>query len=238
MRWDECTHDLPLVDVGWEIDLDIGKVLVANALWARDLSAVDPDHRSKLEALWGRAPDDGHWALSVPYRYWKTPDGAYHTEGVSGCGITYDGIAERSGVAWPWAGQKYLPGTALARDEEFARRNEHAFEWGQWQDRPSAGDSKTRPGPGDGVIVGSELATHVCMACWWEGDILVSVDGGQALAEDGWLQSIRLCRRPWHLQNGVWHLADRGVVGWVRTSHLPMDAWGQAPQGWEGLTLP
>ena len=238
MRWQDMTHDLELVMVDWEIDLPLQTILVANALWARDLTAADPEHRTKLEGLWGLPPAGDHWPLSMPYRCWQDPPGTWHTEGVSGCGITYDGIAERSGVAWPWLGQPYHPGTAVARDEQCARREQLANSLGQWQSCPTPSDTTTRPAAGDGVIIGDGLATHVLMACWWEGDTLVSVDGGQANAEDRFLQSIRMCRRQWHQVNGVWHLGSRPVHGWVRTSSLPWQQMILAPEGWAALELP
>jgi len=223
----------PLVEVQWEMDLPLEKILVANAMWAADLSAAIPDHVARIESILGKPPQGGHWPLSTPYHYDPVTK---RTSGISTCGLVFDGIAERSGVAWPWAGQPYHAGTALARDEAFARREETVVQWDQWQPAPTA-DSDLRPGPGDGVVMGLGLATHIGVCVRWEGDVMISVDGGQALAEDRWLQSIRVCRRQWRLFEGKWFVGSRPLHGWVRTYRLPWVDRFQAPMGWEEVPL-
>ncbi len=219
-----------LVLLPWEIDLDLGTVLAANARAVAGLTPARLEDRLGIEALWGTPPTPArHWPLDKPYRVWKSPSGQYQTEGVSGCDLTYGGIAERSGAALPWAGKPFISGTGISRQESFARRCETELEWNQWVGKAEMKDD--RPSVGDGVIVGTGLQTHILMVAGWDGDTAETVEGGQVDPDPDprgvrGLQCIRAMRRPWRSKPtpAMWSDTRKAwidVYGWVNTTRLP-----------------
>ena len=209
----------PLIRIPWHPDLDIRKAIVANALSVVDVQAADST-RPILEELLG--PVKGRWDLDRPFWVWQE-GGKWRTQGVSTCGLVGEGLWRRVQVDAPWLTVDYVFGQAIARAIAFA----------QWCDawvRP--GDGRV-PRPGDYVVIGSGLRTHALTCVGWEGDTLVSVDGGQVGARG--LQAIHLCRRPW--KDDV--VGGRKIVGWADPEMLRYRVGEMVvvPEGWESVSL-
>lgn len=220
----------PLIQVPRPPDFhpDLVRLIVANALWCEGLHAANPDDRILMADLFGLPPDGGHWPLSVPFRCWQDSAGQWHTEGISTCGLTAEGIQMRSGIDLPWRGQAYHSGTAIAREQAAARAAQLAVDLGQiaypGRDEPDIA-------PGDVVVVGRGTTTHELVCVARRGNVVVSVDGGQSAAPD-WLQAIRRRERTLARVDGVWCLGRAPLQHWVRSSRMPFSGPCWAPEGW------
>jgi hypothetical protein len=169
--------------------------IVSEAMACADYSAADPATIEAFRALLGPGP----WDLSVPFSCRKV-DGRYVTRGVSTCGLVAAGILRRAGVRLPWIGAPYwhypAPYTGLDIVSALTLLGQRTGS------RRGPGE---RPVEGDVVCIGSGLATHVLTVVGWEGDVMVSVDGGQVEpAARGYLQCVRVCRRRWGVPRVVW----------------------------------
>jgi hypothetical protein len=78
-----------------------------------------------------------------------------------------------------------------------------------------------RPGVGDAIMI--ERFGHVRTLVGWDGDVAISVDGGQVDPAHGGLQCVREARRRWGKVGGVWREVERVTLGWVSASGL---RWG------------
>ena len=208
-------------------DVDDGPKMVANivavARWAEDLSAANEFDRPAFEQILGLPPNGDHWPLSMPYS--EDPK-THQTTGVSCCGLVAEGIAGLAGIKWPWAGESYHCGTAIARAAAEARLQQRTVEWNQFMSRESLAktDGISELQVGDIVVIGTSSRTHELTIVDWDlsyaTPICISIDGGQALACDGYLQSIRERRRKLQKIDGGWCL-DSNIVNWrVRTRDL------------------
>ena len=208
-------HHTPLIRIPWHPDLDIRRAVVANALSIVNVQASDST-RPILEELLG--PVRGRWDLDRPFRCWQE-NGKWKTQGISTCGLVAEGLWRRVQVDAPWLWQDYVSGKAIERAVTFAKQCE------AWV-RP--GDGRV-PRPGEYVVIGSGLGTHALTCIDWEGDTLVSVDGGQVGARG--LQAIHVCRRPWKDDA----LGARRIVGWVDPEMLRYRVGEMVvvPEGWE-----
>jgi peptidoglycan hydrolase-like protein with peptidoglycan-binding domain len=183
------------------------QTVVANARSLDGLEAANPAHRSRWIEILG--PISSYWDLDRPFEVHTDSNGRYQTRGVSTCGLVAEGIWRRMRVDLPDLYANYQPGTAISRAVGYARKV------GAWVS-PSGSN---RPGPGDYVVIGSQLRTHALTCIAWEGDTLVSIDGGQVGTRN--LQAIRECRRRWIQGRGSAMLGDRKVVGWCNAEQLP-----------------
>jgi hypothetical protein len=113
------------------------------------------------------------------------------------------GLLRRLGPGSDAVMAPYKPGDGLDVAIQFAK------ECGAWQ-MPVVG-ADLRPEPGDIVQLVGPMHALVCVD--WDGDMLVSVDGGQ-VGKTG-LQAIKERRRPWELRGGVPWLGGRRVDGWI-----------------------
>jgi hypothetical protein len=146
--------------------------------------------------------------------------------GVSTCGLVAEGIHRRIGIDAPVLYRPYVYGTAITRAIEYMR------EMGAWQWATGQRTVEPRPQPGDYVVIGRRSAgesvggtEHALTCVGWDGDVLVSVDGGQTHPASG-LQCITERRRRWELVAGVLWLRDvpgasgRKVLGWGSAGRL------------------
>ena len=175
--------------------------IVANALSVIGVEAGDPKTRPILEELLG--PVKGKWDLDRPFRIVAGANGAQVTQGISTCGLVAEGLWRRAAIDAQWLYAPYVIGSAVSRAIAFAKTHK------AWNTVASNG----RPQSGDYVVLGTGLSTHALTAVGWEGDTLISVDGGQ-VSSDG-LQSIRRCCR-------TWSIAKKSLVGWVDVDKLPI----------------
>lgn len=209
---------------------DVRRIVVANAYASVDVEAADPRTRPVLEELLGPV-DGGRWDLDRPFRVYRDSAGKLRTEGVSTCGLVAEGIWRRAGVDAPWLLTDYGRGgryDSITRAMDLAQRLRPRSAW----HLPRDGQ---RPQPGDYVVIGSALRTHALTVVAWEGDTLVSVDGGQTGTRG--LQAIHLCRRPWLSTGGHATLGGPQVVGWVAVEMLPGLGECLAPVGWESVDV-
>lgn len=156
-------------------------------------SAPDKGTCAAFRSLLGPPTKYGPWDLSQPFSCKKGADGKYITKGVSSCGLVCAGILRLCGFRLPWNGCRYYeapsPYTGLDIVSELSLLGIRT------KSRRKAGE---RPLPGDVVCIGTGLNTHILTVVDWEGDTMVSVDGGQVDdAEHGWLQRCKECRRVW-----------------------------------------
>ena len=100
-------------------------------------------------------------------------------------------------------------------------------------------DDNILPIPGDYIIIGSGLTTHNITGIGWDGDKLVSVDGGRVDKKTG-LQCIEKVERKLEMVNGYPYLVGtmkRKIVGWAQVDLLPYRSVAVAPQGWQAVNI-
>ncbi len=202
---------------------DRRKALIANALSVVDLEAGDPERKPLFEELLG--PVQGRWDLGRPYKYVNLGDGKFRTEGVSTCGLVAEGLQRRVGLDLAALYAPFVPGHAVSRMVQFATTCK------AWR----APGPDRRPRPGDYLVVGRGLATHVRTVIGWDGDTCISVDGGQVDPKHGFLQCIREARNEWAKLGGVWRERNKPVVGWANVDALRYREGSiLVPEGWPG----
>lgn len=213
-----------------EIEPDPSKLrqaAVANAIWARDLRAADPEAEPILRELLGNPGRwKGHpvpWDLSRAYR---APRAGQPSQGVSTCGLVAAGLLLRI-VALPWDGYWYWEGPGVYRGRDIVvclgllGCQTHA--------RRAAG---SRPLPGDPACIGSGLGTHVLTAIEDDGEIVTSIDGGQVDdAAHRYLQRTRRCERLWSGCRVNWVLDIEQLV-----RAYPRRSW-LVPEGWDEVEV-
>jgi len=196
-----------LIEIGRPSDFALlRRAYVGNLLSIDGIKCSNFSHRSTWLELLG--PINGSWDLERPFKVWKDNNGKYHTEGVSTCGLVAEGIWRRMKVDLDALYKPYLFGSAITRAVTFAKNQNAWF-------TPASGK---RPEPGDYVVIGNGLKTHALTCEQWEGNNLMSIDGGQV--DDKNLQAIASRSRLWH-QNHNPMLEDREVQGWVDITCLP-----------------
>ena len=191
-------------------------VATANALSIRDArAAID------MEAFRALLPPAGRgavWDLSRPFSCRKV-DGKYQTRGVSTCGLVASGLLSRV-VKLPWEHSPYwqYPAPYVGLDIVSCL---------SLLGSKTSSRRKGRPLPGDVVCIGSGLVTHVLTCTGWDGDYLLSVDGGQVDdAAHGYLQRVKLCRRHWPSLRVVWVLdLERLAQACARAEWSAVDGW-------------
>jgi hypothetical protein len=180
---------------------DIRDRILFQADLVKGLRAAIPELRVDFRDLLGPPPKGASWDLSVPFSCKRVGD-RYFTAGVSTCGLVAAGILRRAGFRLPWSGYPYWQAPAPYHGLDIVSCLTQLG--AVTEARRPAGE---RPEPGDVVCIGSGLATHVLTVTGWEGDVMVSVDGGQVDdAAHGWLQRVKVCRRKWGVPRIVWVL--------------------------------
>jgi hypothetical protein len=183
---------------------EIRDAIVSAALEVADYRAAC-DEESFRELL-GPAPRGDTWDLSVPFSCKRVGD-KYVTRGVSTCGLVSAAILRRSGIVLPWDGAAYwdYPPPYHGLDVVSALSKLGLESGARKTGRPEAGDI---------VCIGSSLSTHVFCCIGWEGDVCVSVDGGQVDdAAHRHLQRVRVCRRAWP-RPVVWVIDAVSLAAW------------------------
>lgn len=232
------TFRTPLVQVPRPILAnDVRRAFVANGLSLVDahtfgtdipyagvgLEAGSPTTRKLFEQLLG----PGWWSLDVPFRMWKE-NGKWKTSGVSTCAMVALGLLRRMQVDCEDILDGYMDdiGTGLGVAINFARLV------GAWQE-PVLG---LRPCPG--AIIQTIRPMHVAIALAWDGNHLITADGGQTGRRG--LQACAMRSRPWRDDLKSVQLGDRQVSGWIVPDLLPFvtgapesPAFIIVPKGWE-----
>ena len=185
---------------------DIRSLIVAHAASISGMEAADKPIRQDWLDLLGKPPPGGYWDLDRPFKCWKDAGGNWQTEGVSTCGLVCLGILRRIGVKLPPLYRPYSNGTCMTTIQQCTG----------WHHAQGA----DLPGPGDMLIIGSGLATHVFTIINTDNfPIITSVDGGQPGA--GNLQAIKTCTRSW--AGAGPSLSGRIVLGWIHAGELEFD---------------
>lgn len=195
-------------------------VAVANALSIKDArAAID---REGFRSLLGLPPKGYGWDLARAYSCKRKPDGSYATVGVSSCGLIAAWLLDLV-VRLPWSGCFYwkFPPPYAGLDIVSALSQLGLTTHSR---RPKG----ERPLPGDPFCIGSGLQTHVGTCVSWDGDYMLSVDGGQVDdAAHGYLQRVKVCRRHWPSMRVVW------VIDLERLAQACPRAEWSAADGWE-----
>ncbi|EIM63995.1 hypothetical protein [Desulfobacter postgatei] len=182
------------------------QAFVANLYSVVGLEAGIPAHRKRWNEILGSI--NGQWDLDRPFGCAKyndeDPPKCTQWQGISTCGVVAEGIWRRMRVDLDSLYIPYIPGTAIKRAIDFAKRDDI----GAWV---TPGEGR-RPKKGDYVhILGGE---HV-LTCigWGEDDMLISIDGGQVGVKG--LQAIKERSRKW-IENGAEvKLEGRKLDGWI-----------------------
>lgn len=223
------TYKTPLETVDLSIEANnIRKIIVANALSIVGISASNKETYKMFETLLG--PTYSYWDLKRPFRVWKE-NGKWRTQGVSTCGLVARGIWRRSGVDMPQIYKNYNFGMAMIEEQIFCRS---VSAW-----HKASKDDKITPLPGDYIIIGSGLSTHNLTCVGWNGNKMISVDGGRVGSKG--LQCIEKVERDFVTINGYAYLKDnrstRKIVGWGVVDLLPYRKTAVAPEGWESIFI-
>lgn len=126
---------------------------------------------------------------------------------MSSCALLVRATWAACGVEHPILTAPYRIGRAVSDVVQIAR------ERGAWR------GPLTRPAPGDVVVV--EGPEHVATVTGWDGDVCLSIDGGQGPGG----RAIGACRRMW--QAG--RLGGRRIIGVVDAAALPATPAPHAP---------
>jgi len=226
-------YNTPLETVSLLLDADkMCQLIVANALSIVGISASKPETYKMFEDLLG--PTKGVWDLKRPFKVWQEK-GQWKTQGVSTCGLVARGIWRRVGVDMDKIYKNYNSGMAMIEEQTFCRAVKPRSVW-----YVPAKDSETVPLPGDYIIIGTGLGTHNITCVGWNGDKLISVDGGRVDKKTG-LQCIELVEREVITKNGYNYLKDdrstRQIMGWAMVDLLPYRATAVGPVGWESVVI-
>jgi hypothetical protein len=177
--------------------------IVSAALEVADYRAACDE--AQFRELLGTPPRGATWDLARPYRFVRLDSGGFRTEGTSCCGLVAVGILRRAGIALPFVGD-YWRWPGFEGLDVVSALSKLGLD---------AGARKTgRPEAGDVVCIGSSLSTHVFCCIGWEGEVCVSVDGGQVDdTAHRYLQRVRVCRRPWP-RPVVWVIDAVSLAAW------------------------
>jgi len=181
----------------------------------RDRIAATAALAIDLEAYPGSPTRDAMIALcqspkGAPTWDWDRPFSVKARTGVSSCIIAQNGIYREAGCLVP----SVVGPKIIGSGSELYAAGLKARCW-------VVPGPDRRPGVGDAIVLGSGLSTHVRTVLTWEGDVCVTVDGGQVDPAHGWLQCIREKRNRWGRVGGVWREVARAVVGWTDCAGLP-----------------
>lgn len=209
------TWRTPLVQIQWCPDLDMREVMRANALSVVGLHGGTRETVDLFQHLLGPSTSwrYGIWPLAKPY-------GA---GGISTCAMVALGLLRRAGADCEDIRDGYHDdlGTGLRVAKSWARSLTPRPAWIM----PIPG---LRPGVGDVVQVLGPM--HVATVIGWDGDVCVTVDGGQAHPDDG-LQCIAVRRRVWvDTPHGGAVLGSRVVDGWIDVQLLPYSGLVTVPE--------
>lgn len=208
------TWRTPLHQVLWDPDIDMCQAMVDSALSIVDqttfetklpyagigLEAGNLVAREAFETLLG----PGAWALDIPFRSWVDHK-RVRTQGISTCAMVALGLLRRLGVDCEAIQDGYADDIGTGLDVAIR----YAKNCNAWQ-TPVDG---LRPEPGAIIQVASPM--HVCVAIRWDGDELISADGGQ-VGRRG-LQACAMRRRKFVGKDA---LGGRKVLGWIEPSLL------------------
>jgi hypothetical protein len=181
----------------WPDDL-IAPQVIAHALQLEGLQAGDPTTRAAFEDALPSPPKGTRWPLDVPFRTWRDAEGKLRHQGISTCAMVARRMLERCGLM---ALGQYPNGDGLDQVIREARKR------GAWVEPP-------RGRMPVGAVFQVLGPMHVGIAIRWEGDVLHSIDGGQAGAKG--LQAILACERK--LDGN--RLGGRVLRGWVDVDRL------------------
>ena len=136
--------------------------------------------------------------------------GQYITTGVSTCGLVCRGIWRKMLIDFDDIYKPYVFGEAINKDIAFGKKVK------AWQ---KVEDVDMMPSFGDYVVIGEGLRTQALTCYGWDGDYMISIDGGQVDSKGK--QCIKKIKRLWSVKNKDLFLGDRKVVGWVVFDLLP-----------------
>jgi hypothetical protein len=213
-------NETELVTIPWTPDLDMRKVMVANALSIRDIEAGDPRTVDAFQTLLG---PPGNWPLRYPYG----------RGGISTCAMVALGLLRRAGVDCADVMDGYLDdiGSGLNVAINWAKRLQPRPAWIRFI-------PGLLPAPGDIVQVLGPM--HVATVIGWRemADRTImcdSIDGGQVGA--GGLQAIHRRSRPWVQTDTGATLGGRECDGWIDVDLLPYSGPVTVPVGWESVLV-
>jgi hypothetical protein len=197
------------IDHPGDADL-VRKAMVANAMSVKDISGADPNTVKIFTDLLG--PINGTWDLRR----------------TSTCGVVARGLFRRIMVDMPALYKNYVIGTAITAELNFAQKLKPRSAWVT----PTPG---LMPNPGDYILIGSGMMTHVLTMIRMEDGYIISIDGGQ-VGNLGF-QCIKERKRQWIVNNGKTFIDNRSVVGWISIDMLPFRMGEQitVPEGWETI---
>jgi len=225
-------YKTPLETIALPMNADhMRKIIVANAMSMKNIGASNKETIKMFENILG--PINGVWDLKRPFRVWKE-NGKWKTQGVSTCGLVARGIWRRVGVNMPEIYKNYNFGMAMIEEQKFCRAVKPRSAW----HTPKYNDG-IFPLPGDYIIIGSGLGTHNLTCIGWDGDTLISIDGGRV--DSRGLQIIEKVKRDCFVKNGFPYLKDnrstRRIIGWGMIDLLPYNNTSVAPEGWDDIEL-
>jgi len=221
-------YNTKLTEVSFPLTgIEIRKIIVANAISFIGISAGNPLTYNKFEKLLG--PVNGKWDLNRPFRVYKK-NGKWITQGISTCSLVARSIWRRSGVDMPQIYNNYNLGKSMVEEQRFCRNVEP---YGAWH-TPRKNDGIV-PLTGAYIIIGSGLSTHNITCIGYDGDKLISVDGGRT--DHTGLQCIEKVSRDLTFKNGYPYIGSRKVIGWAEVDLLPFKNIVTAPFGWEDIEL-
>ena len=227
----DCNTKLITVDIPQDAT-NMRKMFVANALSVVGTKASNPNTYNKFEKLLG--PTISYWDLKRPFRVYHK-NGKLQTEGVSTCGLVARGIWRRMGVDMPKIYKNYNFGMAMIDEQNFCKSLKPKSAW-----HTPVKDDGILPLPGDYIIIGSGLMTHNITCVGFDGDNLVSVDGGRVETKTR-LQEIEKVERKIVYKDGYPYLQDqyftRKIVGWAMIDLLPYKKEALVPEGWEQVSV-
>jgi hypothetical protein len=206
-------YTTPLIQIDRPLDADlVRKAIVANALSIENITGSD-ETRDILIKLLG--PVNGTWDLRR----------------ISTCALVARGLWARLKVDYSPLYNNYIFGTAISAEINWAMKLKPRSAW----QKPIL-YAEMVPNPGDYIVIGSGLMTHVLTMIGWDGDNILSIDGGQ-VDKKGY-QCVKKRSRPWTERNGVPYIGTRKVLGWIPIDMLPFkEEKIIVPKGWKNVKI-
>jgi hypothetical protein len=217
-------NETELITIPWTPDLDMRKVMVANALSVKNFSGADPRTVDAFQRLLGPSTEGqyGIWPLHLPYG----------SGGISTCAMAALGLLRRAGVMCPDIQDGYHDdmGSGLNVAKYWAMRLHPRPAWVHFI-------PGLLPQPGDVIQVLGPMHVSTCIRWEEAGGIpqCVCIDGGQE--GSGRLQSIHETKRPWVQTPTGATLGGRECDGWIDVDLLPYSGLVTVPVGWESVQV-
>lgn len=186
------------------------KAMIANALSIEGASGYGDTKELFVDLL---GPVAGTWDLRK----------------ISTCALIARGLWARIKIDYSPLYKNYIFGTAISSEIGWAQKLKPRSAW-----VVPKKNTEMMPESGDYVVIGSGMMTHVLTPIGWDGDNIISIDGGQV--DNHGYQCVKRRERKYQMKWGYSYIGNRKIIGWISLDMLPFKSEKiTVPEGWENI---